>query len=412
MKVSLSRFLTPSKLLLVPIILSLLVWSIPGESLYLRGFGDRADVNLGGILLLLAFYTTVVLVAVSSAALGRTLVADGGLVRARSGEVEKRFYLVISLAGLVGVAAAYSAVGGSVSIVEALSTNSANVLSEHLADGSSLATLRYATAMAAPVGLYLYRKGNISLFSVVVNCLLLTMNVLLTSRLSLVMAIVIFFFLMAQEKSSKQLKPLSIAFAGLVIFAALTVFNFVRNGNYYRLFGVENPLAMNLYQIMTYVGSPGQVSLGVASSIFSGKFGKQVPATSALEAVTPTFLRGEKGDKSVTTDPAIYGYSVDIAPNLNTNSAFADTYAKYGWWGLIAILFLLAVVSVLFGIFSRVGGVYAAGAGVIGYGFAEFWRIFLFSQGISMFLVLLTIVSAAIAMGSTLDIRRRRKFSS
>ncbi|MGM9473808.1 O-antigen polymerase [Pseudarthrobacter sp. YS3] len=397
---------------MVPIILSLVVWSIPGESLYLRGFGDRADVNLGGVLLLLAFYATVVFVAVSFAALGKSLIAGDGLVRARSTEVEKRFYLVISLSGLVGVVAAYSAVSGSVSIVDALSTSSANVLSEHLADGSSLATLRYATAMAAPVGLYLYRKRKVSLFSVVINCLLLIMNALLTSRLSLVMAIVVFFFLMAHEDSSRRFKPLGIAFAGLVIFAALTIFNFVRNGNYYRLFGVDNPIAMNVYQIMAYVGAPGQVSLGVASSIFNGKFGKQVPAASAVEAVIPTFLRAEKADKSATTDPAIYGYNVDIAPNLNTNSAFADTYAKYGWWGLVAILVLLASMSLLFGIFSRVGGVYAAGAGVIGYGFAEFWRLFLFSQGISVFLVLLTITSAVIALGSTLDIRRRRNSRS
>lgn len=411
MENTLSRLLTPTKLLLLPIILSLVVWSIPGESVYLRGFGDRAQVNFGGVLLLLAFYTTVVVVAVSFAALGKALAAEGGLVRARSAEVERRFYLVISFSGLIGVTAAYSAVGSSVSIVDALSTSSANVLSEHLAEGSSLATLRYATAMAAPVGLYLYRKRKVSLFSVIINCLLLTMNALLTSRLSLVMAIVVFFFLMSQENSSKRFRPMGVAFAGLVLFTVLTAFNFVRNGNYYRLFGVDNPIAMNLYQIMAYVGAPGQVSLGVASSIFNGKFGKNIPATSAVEVVTPTFLRDGNADKSATTDPAIYGYNVDIAPNLNTNSAFADTYAKYGWWGLVAIILLLALMSLLFGLFLRVGGVYAAGAGVIGYGFAEFWRLFLFSQGISVFLVLLTLVGAAAAMSSTIDIRRQRNNS-
>lgn len=408
MRISLSRFLTPSQLLLAPIIFSLIVWSLPGESLYLRGFSDRAAVSYGGVLLLLAFYTTAVLVALGCAGLGKSLAAGRGLERARSAEVERRFYLVASLTALVGVTAAYSAVGSSVSIFDALTTSSANVLSENLADGSSLATLRYATAMAAPVGIYLYRKRKASLFSVVVNCLLLAMNALLTSRLSLVMAIVILLFLMAQEDSAKRIKPLLLVFTGCVIFAALTVFNLVRNGNYYRLFGVDNPIAMNLYQIMTYVGAPGQVSLGVASSIFNGKFEKHVPVAAAIEAMTPTFLRSGKGEKSGTTDPAIYGYSVDIAPNLNTNSAFADTYAKYGWWGLLAILIVLALVSLLFGVFIRVGGVYAAGAGVIGYGFAEFWRLFLFSQGISVFLILLTVVGAIIAMSTTVDIRTRR----
>lgn len=403
-----SRFLTPSKLLLAPIICSLLVWSFPGESLYLRGFGERAEVSFGGAILLLAFYATAVLIAVSCAKLGNFLAAEGGSGRTRSPEVESRFYLVITLSALIGVTAAYAAVGSSISILDALTTSSANVLSENLADGSSIATLRYATAMAAPVGIYLYRKGNASLISVLVNCLLLAMNSLLTSRLSLVMAIVIFLFLMAQEDSPKRVRPMVLILTGSIIFAALTVFNLVRNGNYYRLFGVENPVIMNVYQILTYVGAPGQVSLGVASSIFSGKFEIHVPIAAAIEAMTPTFLRSSTTDKSGITDPAIYGYSVDIAPNLNTNSAFADTYAKYGWWGLLAILLVLALASIMFGVFTRLGGVYAAGAGVIGYGFAEFWRLFLFSQGILVFLILLTVVGAVLAMSSTVDIRRQR----
>lgn len=406
MTIAITKLLKPGILLLAPVGFSLAVWSLPGTSLYLRGFSERPEVTLGGVLLLLAFYTTAIVVALTCTNAGKSLATNSGFERVRSVEVEKRFYLLISFVALVGVAAAYAAVARSVSIILALTTSSANTLSENLADGSSLATLRYATAIAAPVGLYLYRKGMASLVSVAVNILLLGLNALLTSRLSLVMAIVVFLFLIAQDTSAKRIKPFVLVFGGIVVFAALTIFNSVRNGNYYRLFGVDNPLLMNVYQILTYVGAPTQVSLGVASSISSGKFDQQIPLSAALEAITPTFLRVDKTNKSSITDPSFYGYSVDIAPNLNTNSAFADTYAKYGWVGLALILLALAAFSVLFGLFMRVGGVLAAGAGVIGYGFAEFWRLFLFNQGILVFLVLLTVLGIIVAICSTVSVEK------
>lgn len=115
----------------------------------------------------------------------------------------------------------------------------------------------------------------------------------------------------------------SYSIAGGIILAALTIHNLVRNGNYYRLFGLDNPIAMNLYLILTYLGAPGQVYLSVLSSIFNGRVEKQGPATRTAEAMTPTFRRSSKADKSGITDPAIYRYSVDyIAPNFNTDLSF------------------------------------------------------------------------------------------
>lgn len=403
LSISLYRLLTPGKLILLPVLLSCTFWILPGESLYLRGFGERAEVNLGGVLLLTAFYSTVVVLAGVFAALGRSAVPLENVARARAAPVERRFYLLISSCSLLGVVAAYYAAGSSVSIYVALTTSTGNTLSESLSDGSSLATLRYATAISAPVGIYLWRKGQASFVMAVANCILLILNALLTSRLSLVMAVVVYFFLLAQEMPQPRPRHLTLGIFGIGIFAVFTVFNYVRNGNYYRLFGVEDPILMNIYQILTYVGAPSQVSLGVASSIANGQFDKTSTVESAIDAIVPTFWQDGKTSKSVATDLATYGYSVDIAPNLNTNSAFADTYAKYGWYGLAAILIAICSASLLFGIFSRIGGVYAAGAGVIGYGFAEFWRLFLFNQGILVFLVALTAVGAILAMATTIE---------
>ena len=373
----------------------------PGESLYLRGFSQRAEVNPAGLLLLIAFYSTVALLAIVFASLGRAAVPPEAAARARAVSVQHRFYLIISLSGLIGVAAAYYAVGASVSIYVALTTSAGNTLSEGLSEGSTLATLRYATAISAPVGVYLWRKGNASLTAAIANCALLSLNALLTSRLSLVMAVVVYLFLLAQEMPSPRLRLRTLSISGAGIFAILTAFNYVRNGNYYRLFGVDNPILMNIYQIAAYVGVPSQVSLGVASAIADGRFVKESAFEDALKPIVPTFLQEAKGDKSAVTDPATYGYSVDIAPNFNTNSAFADTYAKYGWIGLVAILAAVCLFALLFGVFARIGGVYAAGAGVIGYGLAEFWRLFLFSQGILVFLIALTIVGGALAVATT-----------
>jgi hypothetical protein len=283
---NMNRLLTPGKLILIPLLFSYFTWAIPGQHLFLRGFAERAHANLGGLLLLTAFYSVVLLCAVGFASVGRGLVPSESAARARETDVEKRFYLIVTICSLVGVGAAYAAVGASISIVDALATSAANTLSENLADGSSLATFRYATALSAPIGVYLWRKRRASLSMAVINCLLLILNALLTSRLSLVMAIVVFCFLSAQDMPKMRIRAVTTVVWAAVFFAVFTLFNYVRNGNFYRLFGVENPVLMNVYQVLSYVGAPGQVSIGVASAIYNGEFRKVATFQTALEAIT------------------------------------------------------------------------------------------------------------------------------
>ena len=88
---------------------------------------------------------------------------------------------------------------------------------------------------------------------------------------------------------------------------------------------------------------------------------------------------------------------VSIANSLTTNSAFADTFSRHGWWGLLYVCLTLGVAGFLFGHFLRYECTLSAAAGVLAYAVAEFWRIFLFAQGIVVYLLLVVWLAARIA---------------
>lgn len=86
----------------------------------------------------------------------------------------------------------------------------------------------------------------------------------------------------------------------------------------------------------------------------------------------------------------MYG-GVDILPSLNTNSVFADIFALHGFGGLTLALVVLAGAGVVFGFFSQSVTPLLAVSGVLLYSFMEFWRVYLLTQGIVVFAVLVTV---------------------
>ncbi|WP_267424374.1 MULTISPECIES: hypothetical protein [unclassified Curtobacterium] len=396
------RLFQPWILLVLPVLASLLAWSVPGDGTYLRGFAVRSDFSWAAAFVLVTWYLVCVLVISFGVAVGRSWKPSRALLAVEGdAKFERAFYRIVSLFAIVGVAGAYYLISRQTSIITALSSDQANLLSESLLDGSSVGTLRYAVTVAAPVGVVLAMERKSSWWFAALNVVLLLSVVLLSSRLSLVMATAVFVFLYYQRRRSNSLRLSVTTFAGVVLFFVLAVFNYTRNANYYRSFGVDNPLLMNVYQILSYVGAPSQVSVGVADAIVGGRFPVSVSAFNALQAVVPTFLQVNKGDKSAALDLGFYAYQVDIAPNLNANSSFADVYAQWGWWGLGYTLIVLGVAAVLFQHFRHYHSVVAAMSGVIGYGFLEYWRGYLFNTGNIVFLVLIVAVAAWIARLTT-----------
>ncbi|MGY4858075.1 hypothetical protein [Cryobacterium sp. AP23] len=369
---------------------SFAMWIVPGQSEELRGFAERSTVGAGGAFLLAGWYTLCFIVIWGCIRLGtkvRTVERLSSFDRSVS--LERNFFWFISLVASVGMVYCLVHIAMHVSIVEAIQTRTFNNLAHALPEGTGIATLRYATALAAPVGVYLWQRKNAPLPVVIWNVLLLLANVALASRLSLILALLVYAFLFVRTNRGFRLKWWVALVTFLALFGGLTAFNYARNAGYYERHGVENAIEMNAYQLAAYLGTPIQVSLGVSEQISTGKLAVSGDPLLSLQAVAPTFVDFEKVNLGTGTKDQRYG-AVSVADNLTTNSAFADTYVKYGWWGVIYTLLVLAVAAFGFGVFARYRSVVAILAAVLLYGFAEYWRIFLFNQGILVFLLLAT----------------------
>ena len=388
----------PAALFFIPLIFSALVWALPGSGEYLRGFDQRSNLDLGAVFVLGDWYLICLVIIFLGGTIGRAIAPAAGLELARAQPgFERRFYLVLTVISAIGVVGAYQLVLGHVSIVQAVTTGQANDLSTVLLGGSSIATLRYTVIIAAPVGIFLAIEKKASWFLATANVLMLLSVVLLSSRLSLIMATVVFLFLFVHQRPTARIRLVPATIVALILFGLLAGFNYSRNANFYRLYGVQNPIAMNLYQIEAYVGAPTQVAVGVAHAISNGRLGVDVSLAPAAQAIVPTFLQTVKEDRSAPTNLGLYGYQVDIAPNLNRNSAFGDTYAQYGWWGLLFTAIVLFMAAILYAHFAQYKGVLSVGSAALGYGFLEYWRTFFFNQGLMVFILIAFLLALGVA---------------
>jgi hypothetical protein len=396
--------LRPTSLLLISVVVSFGMWLVPGESEELRGFAERTTVGIGGAFLLAGWYTLCLLVIWACIQLGTRVRTVERLSRFDgSPQLERNFLWFISFLATVGMAYSVVHIGLQVSIVDAIQNRTFNNLAHALPEGAGLATLRYATALAAPVAVYLWQRKNAPPALVIWNVVLLLANVAVASRLSLILALLVYVFLFVRTKREFRLKWWVAVIAFVALFGGLTAFNYARNAGYYERHGVDNAIEMNAFQLGAYLGTPVQVSLGVADQVSTGKLAVAGDPVLSLQAVAPTFVDFKKVNLGTGTKEERYG-DVSVADNLTTNSAFADTYVKYGWWGVTYTLLVLALAAFGFGVFARYRSVVAILAAVLLYGFAEYWRIFLFNQGILIFLLLAT------AAGLVLSLTAERLF--
>lgn len=390
--------LRPTSLLLISVAVSFAMWIVPGQSEELRGFAQRTSVGVGGAFLLAGWYTLCLIVIWGCIQLGtKVRTVERLAMFDRSASLERNFFWFISIVASVGMVYCLIHIATTVSIMDAVQNQTFNNLAHALPEGTGIATLRYATALAAPVGVYLWQRKNAPLVVVIWNVLLLLANAALASRLSLILALLVYVFLFVRTNRGFRLKWWVAVVAFVAVFGGLTAFNYARNAGYYERHGVENAVEMNAYQLAAYLGTPIQVSLGVSEQISTGKLAVAGDPLLSLQAVAPTFIDFEKVNLGTGTKDQRYG-AVSVADNLTTNSAFADTYVKYGWWGVTYTLLVLAVAAFGFGVFARYRSVVAILAAVLLYGFAEYWRIFLFNQGILVFLLLATGAGLAFAL--------------
>ncbi|UXA20633.1 hypothetical protein KXD98_06650 [Mycobacterium sp. SMC-4] len=406
----------PTTFILAPVLASMLAWAglvaahqlgAGTSSEALNGFSVPAPVTRPGVALLVLWYAAIVMVSMVGYWWGVQRVRPvTGDERTHTVWFQRRYFFWLLAAGAVGVGYSFMKVGGIGAIVESLTAQTANDFSNALSGFAGPQTLRYATILAAPIGIYLWRKKIIGWGYMLSGVMLLLANAMIASRLALLMACVVYLAAWVRGRTpapstsaSRARALIAIGLIAVTGFAALTVLNYTRNANYYRDAGVENPVAMNFYQSGAYLAVPAQVSLGVADAIGSGAWEKRVSPAESLGAVQPTFLQFNKVAKDDSwKQSAVYGHSVTFAGNFFTNSVFADTYSEYGLWGWFYTILAYGVAGYLFARMFSLTPVLAASSGVVAYCFFEVWRVQILIYGIVIFLLLLTAASAYLAL--------------
>jgi hypothetical protein len=414
----LRRVLHPAVLLLAPVGASLVAWSVPGSSTTLRGFARRAELAPGGLALLVAWYLLCAALLVLGHRLGAATPPAASFARYETDPaLERRLFRLLWLLATVGVGYSLLRAAMTVDVVAVLHGGTGNELTAALDGQAGVATLRYTAAVALPVGVSLWRRGIVRPPEVVWSALLLTVDALFASRLAVLMAVVVLAFLHRARHPEARIRLRTVAITVVVLLSALTLLNALRNENYYEAQGVTSPLAANAYQVLTYVGSPFQVSLGVADAVAAGRYPDRYPAARGAAIWVPTFLRGPEAIEQSPADAAArraqgasfsfstsslprggerYASVVDVGDSLTTNSAVADVLSDYGYWGVFGLALTVGLVGLLLGHLGQYRSVVAAGAGVVGYGVAELWRTFLFSQGIVVFLLVAVLGGAVV----------------
>ena len=255
--------LSPPWLLLGSLALSASLWAIPWGANIHTGFSHKVEITPDAALVLGSWYLLIVCVGAIGFEVGRRLSPIAVLDRFPA-ELYYRYFTVI---GAIGVAYTYGAVmvGDPMLIVDAVRHRTFNDVRLAFDYAPGVPTLRYATILAGGIALYeVCFRSKITRLAVL-NLLLLALSAAATSRLSLLMAVLIAVGLAVKEREIVHRLVLRILLLAVLAFAALTAFNYLRNANFYEeYYDVRDPFTMNLGESVAYLGAPFQASIAAA----------------------------------------------------------------------------------------------------------------------------------------------------
>ncbi len=410
------RWFTPALFIMGPVTMSFVAWMALaawrndsyrfGPFDELSGWAVPSSVEPNGIVLLVIWYSAVVAVATLGWRIGAAGRPPSSKLMAMTAtpQFEKRYFLLISAISVVGVGYTYAQIASATSILGALTSQQANAFSQSISQSAGIGTLRYAPILAAPLGVYLWRKKTIGWPLMVAGVLLLLLDAVISSRLSLLMATVVYLVIWAKTAAPSRRpgarRRLWMAMIAILIvgFSLLAALNYFRNANYYRDAGIDNPAEMNFFQMGAYLSVPAQVSIGVSGAVMGGTWEKAGDPVDSVNAIVPTFLQFNKISKDDSwKGDDVYGYSASFGSSFFTNSVFADTYADFGAWGWYYTFLLYGLCGFLLAKIVRYSPVIAASGGILAYCFSEVWRIQIVSYGFVIFLLLSTVACAVMA---------------
>lgn len=388
---TLETLLRPHTLLLVGAALSLFAWVVPWGGAIpasLRGFAAKEPWTLHGALFLLAWYAFFFVVALVGFQLGRRIPV---LQRAERVPWES-YYVFLSILGFLGTAYSYGYVLAKSphAISAAFLHHQFNAVRFALPYSSGPQTLRYASTLAGAIAIFELGRRRLRLLHVV-NVLLLLLAAAIASRASLIIAAIAVAGLAARHLHTARVRArmvVGMLLLGLVgLFLALTLLTYSRSADFYRSYGVRDPLVMNVDEMVRYVGIPFQAAVAVSNRVT-----KWPPAPASAAPGTRVFLLPTYVSKtvpaSVSRGENRYQKLVAIPTSQTTNSVLALTYGVFGALAFAVLGFAVLVAGVIAGHASRYRSfVFLAGL-VVAYCLAEWWRTYVLNQGIIHFLVL------------------------
>lgn len=367
---SLFKFVfTPVGAILTPLALSFTAWVLPSFTGVSKGFpaGVGFDATAWGMVVV--WYMLALVGAWFGFALGRQIAPKLGrnVLVDNAVFAPKYIWFLNTVAWLGTVSALYLIVSqlGVSGILSSLEDSQANNLKEALYSDYSIgfASLRYVSILASGVSLgdFLVTRRFRLMHAVGLLSVLVVATV--ASRLSLVWATTIGLGLYYTYGGPKRRLRLGyIVGGGIVIFAALSWYNFVRNGNTYEHFGVSSPVLANVAEIHRYLAAPFQGGLSSGQNL-----------TAVMDGADPWVLSG-------------------IDYSLTTNSAMWTMLPAFGLWAFPVLLVTCLIGGGVMGFaISRNGSIVYLSYFVLWYCFAELWRGNIFFAGINITLIVFTV---------------------
>jgi hypothetical protein len=380
----------PAWLVVIPTAVSGLVWAVHWPIGVRLGYDVKEHISGADLVYLACWYALIACSASAGWRIGRNISPILSLDNAS----DARVYRIFTWTSAIGVIGMYALVElrSPGLILRSLSTQQFNLVRQQVPQTPGLPTLRYASIVAGAIALHRmlisreYRRVH------VINVLLLLANVLVASRLALLMSLLVFIGLTAARGSRGSSHGRWVRWVGLgvLVLAVLTFANYSRNADFYKSrYGISNPLTMMAGESVAYIGSPFQVSVGTTNAAARS----YVPASgssaelNAVVLATPTFFTDENST-TFTHGERWYEGLVSVDQSLTTNSALAALYGLLGLWSIPFMLCVSAAAGFIMGHLSRYRSYMVLGSFVIGYCFAELWRTYLFNEGIVWFLLL------------------------
>lgn len=364
----------PWLMLVFTVVLSLLCWAIPISSGLRKGFLVQEKLSFDAFTGIFLWYSFLSLTIFICFQLGRKI----KLPRFPSSSLENITpYYVLTFMAILGTMSTILItikMYGFSSLSNMLSEGQGNIIRHVIYDDGNyipgLLSLRYVGTISGVLALfYIMRKqGNYIIHFI--NLFLLLFCTFSAGRVALVAAINIFITIYACSDWSIKtpLKGKTVILLGTILITFLSLINYARNANYYDIGGSETATTALLGEVVAYIGSPMQVTIGTFNNF-----------------------------KDIGTSHDYRSY-VDVEESLTTNSAISDVYSEEGILGLIVLTGRIMLFTIIMGICTKHGNHYfLITSGTCLYAISELWRIDIFSKGFFLTLFLVSIISPLIS---------------